>query len=136
MSINTITLSGRLTAAPELRYTTGGTAVAGGSIAVDDGYGERKKTYFFEYRAWTHTAEYLAKYAAKGMPVTISGKLTRQTWLNQDGEQRSKTVIVVQEAVLPPKNSCTAAEADTPDCASTDSIYGEEIVFEDSDLPF
>ena len=53
MSINTITLSGRLVAAPELRYTTNGTAVASGRIAVDDGYGEQKKTYFFDYNAWT-----------------------------------------------------------------------------------
>ena len=46
MSINTITLSGRLVAAPELRYTTNGIAVSSGCIAVDDGYGEQKKTYF------------------------------------------------------------------------------------------
>ena len=122
MSINTITLSGRLVAAPELRYTTNGTAVASGRIAVDDGYGEQKKTYFFDYSAWAHTAEYMAKYAAKGTPVTISGKLTQQNWQNQNGENRSKTVITVQDVVLPPKSS--------------DNLYGEEVVFEDSDLPF
>ena len=51
MAINTIAISGRLTAAPELRHTGKGTAVACGNIAVDDGYGENKKTYFFEYAA-------------------------------------------------------------------------------------
>ena len=122
MSINTIALSGRLVAAPELRYTTNGTAVANGRIAVDDGYGDSKKTYFFDYSAWAHTAEYMAKYAAKGTLVTISGKLTQQNWQNQNGENRSKAVITVQDVVLPPK--------------SNDDIYGEEVVFEDEDLPF
>ena len=134
MSINTITLSGRLATAPELRYTTNGTAVASGRIAVDDGYGEQKKTYFFDYNAWTHTAEYMAKYAAKGMLVAISGKLTQQTWQNQNGENRSKAVITVQEVVLPPKsNTVGAGDLDSP---YQDNPYGEEITFEDSDLPF
>ena len=52
MGINTIAISGRLTGAPELRHTGKGTAVACGNIAVDDGYGDNKKTYFFEYNAW------------------------------------------------------------------------------------
>ena len=134
MSINTITLSGRLVAAPELRYTTNGTAVASGRIAVDDGYGEQMKTYFFDYNAWTHTAEYMAKYAAKGTPVTISGKLTQQTWQTQNGENRSKTVITVQEVVLPPKtNTVGAGDLDSP---YQDNPYGEEITFDESDLPF
>ena len=135
MSINTITLSGRLVAAPELRYTTNGTAVSRGHIAVDDGYGEKKKTYFFDYNAWNHTAEYMAKYAAKGTPVTISGKLTQQSWQNQDGENRSKVVITVQNVVLPPKSN-TSVEADNLDDPYPDNPYGEEITFDDSDLPF
>ena len=122
MGINTVTLNGCLAAAPELRYTSGGSAVAGGRIAVHDGYGENKKTYFFEYTAWKHTAEYMAKYATKGMPVTIHGKLTQDTWHTADGEYRSKVVILVQEVVLPPKQN--------------NDIYGEEITFEDHDLPF
>ncbi|MBQ2776572.1 MAG: single-stranded DNA-binding protein, partial [Peptococcaceae bacterium] len=52
MAINTIAVHGRLTDAPELRYTAKGTAVACGNIAVEDGYGDDKRTYFFEYAAW------------------------------------------------------------------------------------
>ena len=79
MAINTITVSGRLVAAPELRYTANGSALAKGRIAVDDGYGDNKKAYFFDYTAWSHTAEYMAKYADKGTQVTLQGKLTQET---------------------------------------------------------
>ncbi|MBQ2859533.1 MAG: single-stranded DNA-binding protein [Peptococcaceae bacterium] len=134
MAINTIALSGRLVAAPELRYTQNGTAVATGRIAVDDGYGEHKKTFFFDYTAWTHTAEYMTKYADKGTPVTIGGKLTQQTWQTQNGDNRSRVVIVVQEVVLPPRNNTAAGDGSpVPDY---EDMYGEEITFDDSDLPF
>lgn len=129
-TINTIVLSGRLAADPELRYTNSGTAVANGSIAVTDGYGDNEKSYFFNYEAWKHNAEYMANYAKKGTPVTIAGKLTQQTWQAQDGSNRSKVVITVQEVILPPKqNNSNAAFSDGP-------ALGEEVVFDDNDLPF
>ena len=131
MGINTIAISGRLVADPELRYTAGGSAVATGRIAVDDGYGENKKTYFFEYSAWASTAEYMAKYASKGMPVTIHGKLVQNTWRNQDDEFRSKIEVRIYEVVLPPKpvRDSMATQEEYP-------MYGEEITFDDQDLPF
>jgi single-strand DNA-binding protein len=122
--INTVTLHGRLVADPELRYTTNGTAVASGNIAVTDGYGDNEKTYFFNYEVWRHNAEYMGKYAKKGMPVTISGKLTQQTWQNQNGENRSKVVVSVLEVVLPPKSGGSMLD-------------GEEVIdFDATDLPF
>ena len=129
MAINTITVSGRLVAAPELRYTANGSALAKGRIAVDDGYGDNKKTYFFDYTAWSHTAEYMAKYADKGTPVTLQGKLTQETWQSKDGDNRSRVVIVVQEVVLPPK---TVGD----NVSDYENPYGEEIVFDVGDLPF
>ena len=122
MAINTITISGHLVADPELRYTQSGSAVANGRIAVDDGYGNSKKTYFFDYTAWTNTAEYIAKYATKGTLVTMQGKLTQHTWQTPSGENRSKVEILAQEVVLPPK--------------ANEPSLGEEIVFDTQDLPF
>lgn len=127
MSINTIAISGRLTAAPELRHTGKGTAVACGNLAVDDGYGDNKKTYFFEYAAWGKCGEYLHQYAAKGTAVTMQGKLTQQNWIGKDGKPRSKNVLQINEVLLPPRSASAPAEA---------PLYGEEITFDDRDLPF
>lgn len=128
--INTTVLTGRLTAEPELRYTQSGTAVANGNIAVTDGYGDNEKTYFFNYEVWRHNAEYMAKYAKKGMMVTLQGKLTQQTWQATDGSNRSKVVVSVLEVVLPPKsegNQSVKAE---------EFQFGEDIDFNTDDLPF
>ena len=133
MAINTIAISGRLTATPELRHTGKGTAVACGNIAVDDGYGENKKTYFFEYAAWGRSGEYLHKYAAKGSPVTMQGKLTQQTWTGKDGKRQSKIVLHINEVVLPPRSNAAVGDGFA---VPYNDIYGEEIIFDDSDLPF
>lgn len=147
-TINTTVVSGRLTDAPELRYTPNGVAVAHGSIAVTDGYGDNEKTFFFNYEAWKHTAEYMGNYAKKGMPVTLAGKLTQQTWQANDGTNRSKVVIRVSEAILPPKganngSNDNATAGSSSNHTGSSSTYsdpqlglGEEIVFDDSDLPF
>ena len=110
MSINTVTLSGRLVAAPELRYTSTGVAVANGRVAVDHGFGDSKTTFFFEYSTWNSTAEYMAKYATKGMPVTLHGKLVQKTWHTPEGEFRSKVEVRVIDVVLPPKPIRDCAE--------------------------
>lgn len=146
-TINTIVISGRLTADPELRITPNGTSVANGSIAVTDGYGDNEKTYFFNWEAWKHTADHIANYAKKGMPVTLAGKLTQQTWQATDGTNRSKVVLRVSEAILPPKgasngtdNANGGAGYGNAGSGSTHSDpqlgLGEEVVFDDSDLPF
>lgn len=147
-TINFIVVSGRMVKDCDLRYTQQGTAVANGSIAVTDGYGDNEKTYFFDIEAWKHTAEYLANYAKKGMPVTIAGKLTQQTWQANDGTNRSKVVLRVSEAILPPKgasngsndNATAGSSSNHTGSSSTVSDpqlgLGEEIVFDDEDLPF
>ena len=127
-NINLVVLTGRLTADPELRITPNGVSVASCTLAVDDGYGDNKKTYFPEITAWRHDAEYLANYAKKGMPVTIHGRYTEQTW-EKDGQKRRKSVIVAENIVLPPKGGANSDNAN-------DFGLGEEIVYEDSDLPF
>ena len=147
-TINTIVISGRLTADPELRITPNGTSVANGSIAVTDGYGDNEKTYFFNWEAWKHTADYIANYAKKGMPVTLAGKLTQQTWQATDGTNRSKVVLRVSEAILPPKGANNGSNGNanggngSNHTGSSSTVsdpqlgLGEEIVFDDEMLPF
>ena len=127
-TINFIVVSGRLTAEPVLKYTQSGTAVANVSIAVTDGYGDNEKTFFFDLEAWKHNAEYLANYAKKGMPVTVAGKLTQQSWQGEDGKNRHKNVIRVNDVVLPPKGK--------EENASPFGLGEEVITFQDDDLPW
>ncbi|NFN93639.1 single-stranded DNA-binding protein [Clostridium botulinum] len=85
---------GRLTSDAELQFTAGkGTAVAKFKIAIDDGYGDHKKTYFIPIVLWGKSAENLSSYLIKGTQVAISGKITTRSWDKQDGTKGYATEI-------------------------------------------
>lgn len=97
--MNTVNVIGRLVADPELRYTAGGVAVVTVTIAVDRRFkteGGEKQTDFFDVVAWRHSAEYASNYLVKGQRVGVTGRLQQRTWVQQDGQKRSKVEIVAE----------------------------------------
>jgi len=94
MNINVCVLSGRLTKAVELRATGSGTSVASFTMAVDDGWGDKKKTYFLPVIVWQKTAEACAKSLVKGQMVTVKGRITTRNWDDQQGQRHYVTEIV------------------------------------------
>lgn len=78
-----ITLIGRLTKDSELRYTQQGKEVLDINLAVDDGYGEKKRTVWFRCSLWGERALKLGEYLKKSTQVYIEGKLA-----HQDGNPR------------------------------------------------
>lgn len=95
--MNCINIMGRLTGDPILKVTGTGRSVTEFAIAVDDGYGDNKKTYFFKCVAWQHTADFISKYFTKGQQIALTGKLTRKQYETQQGENKTVTKIVVQD---------------------------------------
>lgn len=98
--LNTVTIMGRLTKAPELRSTQSGVPVTSVSIACDRDIaakGEEKKTDFFEVTAWRHTAEFLCKYFDKGSMVAINGRL--QTSIYEKSGERRQSVFILAESI-------------------------------------
>lgn len=102
MSINCVMLTGRLTREPEPRYTAGDTLMVTFSLAVDDGYGEKRKSYFINCVAWRVTADYIARNAHKGDLVAVTGKLQERTW-EKNGERKYRTEVVIDDFVIQTK---------------------------------
>lgn len=92
--MNKIFEIGRLTRDPEVRYTQSGKAVCTFSIAVDDGYGENKKAYFFPVVVWNKAAEACGNSLHKGSKVAVTGKLTSRQYENNDGKKVTVFEIV------------------------------------------
>lgn len=95
--LNTVVLIGRLTKSPDLRYTTGGKAVATIRLAVDRGgtnpQGE-KETDFIDVVVWEKQAETVAKYLDKGRLVAIQGRLQIRNYTTDEGHKREKAEVV------------------------------------------
>ena len=92
--LNKIVTIGRLTRDPEVRYTQSGKAVCTFSIAVDDGYGENKKAYFFPVVVWNKAAEACGNSLRKGSKVAVTGKLTTRQYDNREGAKVTVFEIV------------------------------------------
>jgi single-strand DNA-binding protein len=94
--LNHITIMGRLTAAPELRRTGSGVAVASFTIACDRDFGGNgeKETDFVDIVAWRNTAEFVSKYFSKGRMAVVSGRLQIRNWNDKDGNKRKTAEIV------------------------------------------
>ena len=103
-SFNRVILVGNLTRDPEVKYTTGGTAVAEIGMAVsrqwfDQKSNEKKEeTTFVDVTLWGRQAEVAGEYLSKGRPVLIEGRLQLDTWEDkQSGQKRSKLRVVGEQ---------------------------------------
>ena len=71
-----IVLIGRLGRDPELRFTPAGKQVTSFNVAVDDGFGDNKKTIWLRVSAWDKLAETCNNHLKKGSLVLVEGRLT------------------------------------------------------------
>ena len=98
MSLNHITVMGRITRDIELRRTGSGIPVASFTVAVDRDFsgkdGGEKETDFIDCVAWRNTAEFVSKYFAKGRMIVVSGRLQIRGYTDKDGNKRKAAEIV------------------------------------------
>ena len=126
--LNRICIMGRLTAAPELRYTQQNTPVASFTVAVDRDYqqgGSEKQTDFIPCVAWRSTAEFVSKYFTRGSMAAVSGRLQLRDWTDKDGNKR-RTAEVVADSIYFGESKKRDASPD---------VQFEEIP-DDGELPF
>ncbi len=98
------TITGNLTADPELRFTATGRPVASFTIAStprfpDRGTGEWKdgETWFVRCSAWGDTAENIAASLSRGNAVVATGRLRCRTWEDKDGGKRATVEMTVDD---------------------------------------
>ena len=97
--LNHIVVMGRLTRDPELRKTASGVSVASFSVAVDRDFSQqdgKKETDFLDVVAWRNTAEFAAKYFAKGRMAIVSGRLQIRNWEDKEGNKRRTAEILAE----------------------------------------
>lgn len=108
-NINTVVIAGYTAKDPELKVTPSGTTVLSLLLAVNDtkknAQGEWEETAnFFDCVLFGKRAESLAQYIPKGSKLTINGRLHQDRWQGQDGTNRSRVLIIVQDIELPPRS--------------------------------
>jgi len=100
MSINTITLVGRVGGDPDVRYFDSGKVKCRVSLAVDRPTRDDRPDWF-NLELWDKSAEVAANYVRKGSLIGVTGYLKIDTWQDRNsGAQRSSPVIKVDNLRL------------------------------------
>lgn len=135
MSINCITLTGRLCKDPELKTTQTDKSVCSFNVAVDDGWGDNKKTLFMTIVSWNSQAEYISKYGHKGDMIALSGRLTSRDYKNKEGIDVKVYEIVASTLQIMSSKSNNDNSNNSEPAKATNQNNFIEVDYSD-DLPF
>ena len=150
--LNHITIMGRLTRDPVLRYTQSQTPVASFSLAVERDFGKEgreREVDFINCVAWRNTAEFVNRYFKQGSMAVVSGRLQIRRWQDQNGNNRDTAEVVVDNIYFGSSKrddvssnqgqSYTGSQATTYNYSAPSPDTGaafEELSSDEDDLPF
>jgi single-strand DNA-binding protein len=98
--INKVIAEGYMAKDPEVRRTETN-VVCKFTIAVQYGWGEKKKTFFIPCATFSKTAEFMEKYLHKGDLISIEGRLSQSFWQDATtGKERSAIEIVCDNVYI------------------------------------
>jgi single-strand DNA-binding protein len=101
MSINVVTLVGRVGGDPDIKYFESGTVKCRLTLAVRRRSRNNDEPDWFELEIWGKTAEVAGNYVKKGSLIGIKGSLKFDSWSDRNtGTNRSKPVIHVDQLDL------------------------------------
>lgn len=141
--MNKSILLGRLTKAPEIRYSqSNNIKVANFTLAVNRKYvakGEERQADFINIVAYSKLAEFAEKYLRQGLQICVCGRIQTRTYEDNSGQKRYVTEIIAEDidfadsfkkiedtSILNGNGNVETEKTDTTDCE----------VMGDDDLPF
>lgn len=133
---NTVILTGRLTANPELKTTTNGVSVCSFTIANEVGYGDNKKTSFVPIVAWRGAAEVVAKHFTKGNMIGVEGSVQTRKYQDKDGNNRTAFEIVANNVQFMESKKADSDDDSAQQSFSTATASDFMNVEYDGDIPF
>ncbi len=98
--MNKISITGRLAADSESRFTPGGESILSFRVADDVGYGDKKSTNWWACSLWGKRGEALQQYLSKGAQVVVFGQVQMREWTNKDGVKQLSPDVRVDEIAL------------------------------------
>ena len=125
MTVNKVTLIGRLGRDPETRYMPNGEAVCNFSIATDESWKDQQgqkqtRTEWHAVTLYRRLAEIAGQYLKKGSQVYLEGKIQSRKYTGKDGIERTAYDIIANELKMLGGNAQTPAQKPQPAQAQED----------------
>ena len=135
--INHITIAGRLTRDPEVKYVTGGARLCNLGIVCSRKYktksGEqREETLFINAALWGEAGKWVSDKLSKGSPVYVEGSLTSDEWEDKNTGQKRTAIKIKAHRV---QSMAWEDQKASPPTGQQEARSVEEPIPED-DIPF
>ena len=127
--MNNITLMGRLTRDPELKYSQAGKAYCRFSLAVQREF-NREEADFINCLAFGKTAETIAEWLGKGRRIALNGRIQTGNYENKNGDKVSTFEVVADRFEF-----VDSAKSDTNKNQSY-SNNNDDVLDDNDDFPF
>lgn len=140
--MNHVSIVGRLTGDPEVRYTQGdnATCIASFTVALDRRSRNAEQTADFpNCVAFGKTAEFIEKHFHKGMRIGGTGRIQTRTYENREGRKVYVTEIVLEQVEFVESKGQQTTPAKTSNKQSSDPLDGFMNIpdgIDDMELPF
>jgi single-strand DNA-binding protein len=137
---NSVTLVGRLTRDPEVRFTAKGQAMCRFDIAVNRRYKDntgnwQDDTSFVPVVVWGESASRCGERLKKGLPVHVEGRLQSRSWETKEGQKRTTLEVVARRVQFLSKSTVESegeGSAGAPEAPVAESSSGSD----DEEIPF
>lgn len=91
MNLNLVAIQGNLVDKPNIVGKENN--VARFSIAVNNGFGEKRETVFVDCVAFGKQVAVIEKYFEKGKQIIVNGALAQNKWEDAEGNKRSRLEV-------------------------------------------
>jgi single-strand DNA-binding protein len=102
-----VTLKGRLTRDPEMRFTNGGKPLVQFTVVTAKRFKDQQTqewqeqdTSFWDVTAFDTLAENIAESCFKGTPVVVTGAMRQEKWQNKEGENRTSWKVLADDVAV------------------------------------
>ena len=133
--MNKISIMGRITKDPEVRYSQGSepVAVARYTVAVNRRF-KKDEADFIPCVAFGKQGEFAERYLKKGQLVCICGRLQVRNWEDNEGKKRTTVEVVTEEHYFAESKKVEEKLSNKVILETLEMYPVEEV--EDEDLPF
>lgn len=102
-----VTINGRLTRDPELRFTNGGKAVAQFSVVTSRRFKDNQTqewqeadTSFWDVTAFGDMAENICESLSKGSSVIVTGAMRQEVWTDKEDKERRAWRVLADDVAM------------------------------------
>jgi single-strand DNA-binding protein len=91
-----VTIVGNVGQSPDTRQTPSGKTVTKISVAVNEKYGDKETTTWYNVSCWDKLGEIVSQYVTKGMLVLVVGRVSVRAYTNKAGEPAASVDVTAQ----------------------------------------